>query len=168
MYWGEIEGIGTIAPDPDGTRFALCLFEAGMAPQDTAISLTLSPFRRPTLETMPVKRQGRLPVSQQRPRTGRGALSRIRQRHRARHAGQCRGVDHGQCVHGQGRRRSYARVERNLPERHHTPPASSSSCAMQASRCMSARSATVTSSTRTRSSPPATTSRSSGQPHRGP
>uniref|UniRef100_UPI003BA8CA29 branched-chain amino acid aminotransferase n=1 Tax=Stappia sp. TaxID=1870903 RepID=UPI003BA8CA29 len=54
MYWGEIEGIGTIAPDPEGTRFALCLFEAGMAPKDTAISLTLSPFRRPTLETMPV------------------------------------------------------------------------------------------------------------------
>ncbi|MHC5654340.1 branched-chain amino acid aminotransferase [Stappia sp.] len=54
MYWGETEGIGTIAADPEGTRFALCLFEAGMAPKDTAISLTLSPFRRPTLETMPV------------------------------------------------------------------------------------------------------------------
>lgn len=53
-YWAEGEGIGTIAPDPETTRFCLCLFEAPMAPEGTAISLTLSPFRRPTLETMPV------------------------------------------------------------------------------------------------------------------
>jgi len=54
MYWAEGEGIGTIAPDPDSTRFCLCLFEAKLAPVDAAIALTLSPFRRPTLETMPV------------------------------------------------------------------------------------------------------------------
>lgn len=54
MYWAEGEGPGVIAPDPDSTRFCMCLFEAAMAPADTAITLTLSPFRRPTLETMPV------------------------------------------------------------------------------------------------------------------
>ncbi|MCA1298413.1 branched-chain amino acid aminotransferase [Stappia indica] len=53
-YWAEGDGIGTIAPDPESTRFCLCLFEAPMAPEGTAISVTLSPFRRPTLETMPV------------------------------------------------------------------------------------------------------------------
>ena len=54
MYWAEGDGIGTISPDPATTRFCLCLFEAGLAPADAAVTLTLSPFRRPTLETMPV------------------------------------------------------------------------------------------------------------------
>lgn len=54
MYWAEGDGIGTIAGDPETTRFCLCLFEAALAPADAAISLTLSPFRRPTMETMPV------------------------------------------------------------------------------------------------------------------
>lgn len=54
MYWAEGDGIGTIAGDPESTRFCLCLFEAALAPADAAISLTLSPFRRPTMETMPV------------------------------------------------------------------------------------------------------------------
>ncbi len=54
MYWAEGEGIGTIAPDPDSTRFCLCLFEAALAPANASISLTLSPFRRPSMETMPV------------------------------------------------------------------------------------------------------------------
>lgn len=54
MYWAEGDGIGTIAGDPETTRFCLCLFEAPLAPRGAAMSLTLSPFRRPTLETMPV------------------------------------------------------------------------------------------------------------------
>ncbi len=54
MYWAESDGIGTIAGDPESTRFCLCLFEASLAPKGAAMSLTLSPFRRPTLETMPV------------------------------------------------------------------------------------------------------------------
>jgi branched-chain amino acid aminotransferase len=52
MYWGEAEGPGTIAPDPDSTRFCLCLFEAAM-PEATGFALGVSRFRRPTLETMP-------------------------------------------------------------------------------------------------------------------
>jgi branched-chain amino acid aminotransferase len=52
MYWGEGDGPNTILPDPDDIGFALVMFEAVM-PQPNGISLTLSPFRRPTIETMP-------------------------------------------------------------------------------------------------------------------
>jgi branched-chain amino acid aminotransferase len=53
MYWGEGDGIGAISPDPETTRFALCLYEQPMPAAGTSFSLTLSPFRRPSLETMP-------------------------------------------------------------------------------------------------------------------
>lgn len=52
MYWAESDGPGMVSPDPGSTRFCLCLYEAPM-PEPTGFSLTLSPFRRPTLETMP-------------------------------------------------------------------------------------------------------------------
>ncbi len=52
MYWAEGDGPGMVAPDPDSTRFCLCLYEAPM-PEPAGFSLTLSPYRRPTLETMP-------------------------------------------------------------------------------------------------------------------
>ncbi|WP_421591580.1 aminotransferase class IV, partial [Shinella sp. M27] len=48
MYWAEHGSpISVVAPDPDSTRFALCLFEASMGDPKAASSLTLSPFRRP-------------------------------------------------------------------------------------------------------------------------
>jgi branched-chain amino acid aminotransferase len=51
MYWAE-HGLpgNVVAPDGRSTRFALCLFEA---PMNTAkpVTLTVSPFRRPTPET---------------------------------------------------------------------------------------------------------------------
>jgi branched-chain amino acid aminotransferase len=53
MYWGERDGPGVIGPDPDSTRFALCMYEEAMPPDGKGLSLTLSPFRRPSLETMP-------------------------------------------------------------------------------------------------------------------
>lgn len=52
MYWAEADGVGSIMPDPESTRFCLCLFEAAM-PEPTGASLCVSPFRRPTIETMP-------------------------------------------------------------------------------------------------------------------
>lgn len=52
MYWGEAEGMSTIAADPDSTRFCLSLFEAPM-PVPGGFSLTKGAFRRPTIETMP-------------------------------------------------------------------------------------------------------------------
>jgi len=53
MYWGEREGPWVQSPDPESTRCALCIYEAPMRPPK-GFSVTLSPFRRPTLETMPV------------------------------------------------------------------------------------------------------------------
>lgn len=52
MVWAEGEGVSTILPNPDDCRFALCLFVAPM-PEPRGMSLTLSPFRRPSLECMP-------------------------------------------------------------------------------------------------------------------
>lgn len=53
MYWGEREGPWVQAQDPDTTRWCLCIYEAPMRPPK-GFSVTLSPYRRPTLETMPV------------------------------------------------------------------------------------------------------------------
>jgi branched-chain amino acid aminotransferase len=54
MYWAE-EGIGGgVRFEPDSTNWCLTIYEAPMpAPRGGAI--TLSPFRRPTNETMPVQ-----------------------------------------------------------------------------------------------------------------
>src|SRR5690606_27233067 len=52
MYWAEDGSYMGVPADPESTRFCLCLYEAPMqAP--TGFSVTVSPFRRPTLETMP-------------------------------------------------------------------------------------------------------------------
>jgi branched-chain amino acid aminotransferase len=52
MYWAEHGGYMAVPPDPASTRFCLCLYEAPMiAP--TGFSIGVSPFRRPSLETMP-------------------------------------------------------------------------------------------------------------------
>ncbi len=54
MYWGETGLAGLVPLDGDSTRFALVLFEAAMPPADApGVKLTVSPFRRPTLECMP-------------------------------------------------------------------------------------------------------------------
>lgn len=52
MYWAEHDGPSSILPDPESTRFCLCLFEAPM-PEPTGLSVTLSRFRRPTIENAP-------------------------------------------------------------------------------------------------------------------
>ena len=50
MYWG-IDGDATaIVPTPDKTGFAICLEAIPMAPEDAAVSLTRTRFRRPVLE----------------------------------------------------------------------------------------------------------------------
>lgn len=52
MYWAEHGGYMGVPADPASTRFCLCLYESPMiAP--SGFSITVSPFRRPTLETMP-------------------------------------------------------------------------------------------------------------------
>ena len=52
MYWAEHGGYMGVPADPASTRFCLCLYEAPMLPP-SGFSLTVSPFRRPTIETMP-------------------------------------------------------------------------------------------------------------------
>lgn len=52
MYWAEHGGYMSVPADPESTRFCLCLYEAPMIPSD-GFSVTVSPFRRPTPETMP-------------------------------------------------------------------------------------------------------------------
>lgn len=53
MYWGEKEGPWIQAADPESTRWCLTVYEAPMR-KPTGFSTTISPYRRPTLETMPV------------------------------------------------------------------------------------------------------------------
>ena len=52
MYWAEHGGYMGVPADPASTRFCLCLYEAPMLASD-GFSITVSPFRRPTIETMP-------------------------------------------------------------------------------------------------------------------
>ena len=54
MYWADEGGMSgsSVPPNPDSTRFLLCLYVSRMNPP-RGFSITLSPFRRPTAETMP-------------------------------------------------------------------------------------------------------------------
>jgi branched-chain amino acid aminotransferase len=54
MYWAETGALGGVRHDPESTRWCLTIYEAPMrAP--TGISVTLSPYRRPTSECAPVE-----------------------------------------------------------------------------------------------------------------
>jgi branched-chain amino acid aminotransferase len=54
MYWADagMSG-GGVMFNPESTRWCLCLYEAPM-PGPREIGITLSPYRRPTIETAPV------------------------------------------------------------------------------------------------------------------
>ena len=52
MYWAEHGGYMGVPARADSARFCLCLYESPMiAP--SGFSISVSPFRRPTIETMP-------------------------------------------------------------------------------------------------------------------
>jgi branched-chain amino acid aminotransferase len=53
MYWAEKEGPWVQAHDPESTQWCLSIYEAPMR-TPKGFSITLSPYRRPTLDTMPV------------------------------------------------------------------------------------------------------------------
>src|SRR5450631_4020970 len=53
MYWAEHNGQGSVPPDPESTRFCLSIYEAPL-PAPTGVSITRSPYRKPTGETMPI------------------------------------------------------------------------------------------------------------------
>lgn len=52
MYWAEHGGYMGVPAAPESTRFALCLYEAPMI-ASSGFTVCISPFRRPTIETMP-------------------------------------------------------------------------------------------------------------------
>lgn len=52
MYWAEHGGYMGVPADPASTRFCLCLYESPMIPP-SGFSIGVSPYRRPSLETMP-------------------------------------------------------------------------------------------------------------------
>lgn len=53
MYWAEKDGPWVQAHDPESTKWCLVIYEAPMR-EPKGFSITLSPYRRPTLDTMPV------------------------------------------------------------------------------------------------------------------
>jgi branched-chain amino acid aminotransferase len=53
MYWAESGGPLSVPADPDSTRWCLTMYDTPM-PAPGNSSVTLSPFRRPSVETMPV------------------------------------------------------------------------------------------------------------------
>jgi branched-chain amino acid aminotransferase len=53
MYWAERAGPQAMPPDPESTRWCLTLYDAPMRKPE-GFAVTLSPFRRPTLDTAPV------------------------------------------------------------------------------------------------------------------
>jgi len=53
MYWAEHSGTLLVAPDPESTKWCLSLYEAPMRKPE-GFSITLSPYRKPSLECMPV------------------------------------------------------------------------------------------------------------------
>ncbi|MCS0494232.1 branched-chain amino acid aminotransferase [Ancylobacter sp. MQZ15Z-1] len=50
MYWAEYPGARTVDADAESTRWCLSLYEAKMPEPSHGTSITLSPFRRPTIE----------------------------------------------------------------------------------------------------------------------
>jgi branched-chain amino acid aminotransferase len=52
MYWAEQGGYLSVPADPASTRFLVTLYETPMPPP-TGFSIGLSPYRRPSVETMP-------------------------------------------------------------------------------------------------------------------
>jgi branched-chain amino acid aminotransferase len=52
MYWAERSGPLLVAPDPESTQWCLALYEAPMRKPE-GFSVTLSPYRKPSLECMP-------------------------------------------------------------------------------------------------------------------
>lgn len=52
MCWAENGAPGGVRHDPESTRWCLCLYEAPM-PNPSGSAITLSPYRRPTLECAP-------------------------------------------------------------------------------------------------------------------
>ncbi len=53
MYWAERGGAISVPPDPESTRFCLCIYEAPL-PEPTGVSITRSAYMKPLGVTMPI------------------------------------------------------------------------------------------------------------------
>jgi len=53
MYWAERNGVGSVPPDPESTRFCLSIYVAPL-PEPTGISITRSGYAKPLAMTMPI------------------------------------------------------------------------------------------------------------------
>lgn len=53
LYWAEESDVGVLPPKADSTEFALCLEEMPMV-DPTGFTATVTKFRRPTMDVMPV------------------------------------------------------------------------------------------------------------------
>jgi branched-chain amino acid aminotransferase len=53
MYWAESGSALSVPADPETTRWCLTMYDTPM-PTPGQTSITLSPFRRPSIDTMPV------------------------------------------------------------------------------------------------------------------
>ena len=120
MYWAERAGPMALPGDPESTRFALTLYDTPMRKPD-GFSITLSPFKRPTIECAPVDAKA-------------GCL--YPNNARAMFEAKSRGFDNclvcdmlgnvaelanSNVFMGKGRRGVHADAERHLPQRHHPP-----------------------------------------------
>jgi branched-chain amino acid aminotransferase len=54
FYWAESAGFSSIVPGAESTRWCLTIYEAPMA-KGTGLSITLSPYRRPTPDSAPLE-----------------------------------------------------------------------------------------------------------------
>jgi branched-chain amino acid aminotransferase len=55
FYWAESAGFSSIVPGAESTRWCLCIYEAALAKPESGISITLSPYRRPTPDSAPLE-----------------------------------------------------------------------------------------------------------------
>ena len=54
MYWAERNGVGSVPPDPESTRFLMTVYEAPLPPI-TGVSITRSSYAKPLPMTMPTE-----------------------------------------------------------------------------------------------------------------
>jgi branched-chain amino acid aminotransferase len=55
MYWAERNGVGSVPPDPDSTRFLLSIYEAPLPDVAKGISITRSALQKPLPTMAPVE-----------------------------------------------------------------------------------------------------------------
>ena len=143
-----------VAPDPESTKWCLTLYEAPMRPPE-GFSITLSPFRKPSMECMPVDAKAGCLY----PNNARALIEA-----NARGFGNCavrdhrrqyRRARHRQSLHRQGRRGVHAGAQRHLLERHHPPARDQTTARGRRQRGGNHAAIFATCKTPTRFSPPA-------------